>query len=75
MKSNNKSKDYERLTQEVYSELLKVQGFPDINVQHNICITGKSGVKHQVDVFWEFKQAGALHKTIIECKTIRIESR
>jgi hypothetical protein len=63
MKSDNKSKDYERLTQAIYADVLNLEGFDNINVQHNVHITGKSGVKHQVDVFWEFQQAGVLHKT------------
>ncbi len=29
---------------------------------------GKSGVEHQIDVFWEYKYAGVVHRVLIECK-------
>ena len=31
-------------------------------------IKGKSGVEHQIDVFWEYRYAGVSHKVLIECK-------
>ena len=29
---------------------------------------GKSGQKHQIDVYWEYEIAGVTHKVAIECK-------
>lgn len=59
---------YELLTQVVYKAILAKEGINTINVQHNVSLTGRSGVDHQVDVYWEFKQAGVTHKVLIECK-------
>lgn len=39
-----------------------------IEVKNNIKITGKSGVKHPIDVYYEFEQNDIVHKVIIECK-------
>ena len=60
MKSDVKSKDYERLTQAIYADVLNLEGFDNINVQHNVHITGKSGVKHQVDIFLEVPAGGSV---------------
>lgn len=38
------------------------------NVKHNVKLTGKSGQKHQIDVYWEYEIAGVQHKIAIECK-------
>lgn len=37
-------------------------------VQHNIKLEGRSGQKHQIDVYWEYEIAGNKHKVAIECK-------
>ena len=37
-------------------------------VQHNVKLEGKSGQKHQIDVYWEYEIAGVTHKVAIECK-------
>lgn len=50
--------EYELLTKAVYQGLLDEQYPGTITVQNNIDIVGRSGVAHQVDVYWEFKQAG-----------------
>lgn len=60
--------EYEILTQAVYKAILAKEGTGTINVHHNVSIAGRSGVEHQVDVYWEFKQAGVTHKVLIECK-------
>lgn len=60
--------EYEMLTQKIYQEILNKEGVENIEVQHNMSLLGRSGVEHQVDVFWKFRQAGVDHKVIIECK-------
>lgn len=59
---------YEILAQEIYRGILESEGVDNIDVKHNVDIMGKSGVSHQIDVYWEFKQAGVKHCVLIECK-------
>lgn len=65
---HNEAIQYEKLTQEIYSAVLKEEGVNHIEVEHNITLEGRSGVEHQIDVFWRFKQAGIEHAVLIECK-------
>lgn len=60
--------EYEILTQSIYAAILRQEGINNITVEHNFPIKGRSGVDHQIDVYWEFKQAGVTHKVLIECK-------
>ena len=60
--------EYELLTQSIYKEILAKEGVNTIDVQHDISIAGRSGVKHQIDVYWEFRQAGITHRVLVECK-------
>jgi hypothetical protein len=62
------SKDYELLTQKIYKAILESEGVENLEVKHDQKIIGKSGVEHQIDVFWEYKYAGVSHKVLIECK-------
>lgn len=64
----NKNIEYELLAKEIYQCLLQADGIENINIQHNIKLTGKSGCNHQIDVYWEFKLAGEIHRIAIECK-------
>lgn len=63
----NQNIEYEKFTQEIYQELSNARGITT-NVEHNVRLTGKSGQKHQIDVYWEYKIAGIQHKVAIECK-------
>ncbi|MDR1198960.1 MAG: restriction endonuclease [Prevotellaceae bacterium] len=63
----NKDTEYEKFTQELYQQLVNVQGIT-IEVLHNVELEGKSGQKHQIDVYWEYEIAGIKHKVAIECK-------
>lgn len=62
------SKDYELLTQKIYKSILDSECVENLEVKHDQKIKGKSGVEHQIDVFWEYKYAGISHKVLIECK-------
>ena len=63
----NQNVEYEKFTQEIYQELSNARGITT-NVEHNVKLIGKSGQKHQIDVYWEYKIAGVQHKVAIECK-------
>lgn len=60
--------EYEILTKAVYEAILAQDGVKNIDVQHNVVVMGRSGVGHQIDVSWEFMQAGTTHRVLIECK-------
>ena len=62
------SKDYELLTQKIYRAIIESEGVENIDVDHDVKIKGKSGVEHQIDVFWEYRYAEVRHKVLIECK-------
>ncbi|MFP9113919.1 restriction endonuclease [Flavobacterium sp. RHBU_3] len=62
----NNWQDYERLTQEIYQGLLNDEGLT-VEVKRNVKIKGKS-TTHQIDIYWEYKFAGIMHKVAIECK-------
>ena len=66
----NTGKSFEELVQKLYQNILDLEHdeYRKIRVERDVKIIGKSGVKHQVDVYWEFEFAGITHKTIIEVK-------
>lgn len=64
----NDNTAYEKFTQEVYQELVNADTVKSTRVQHDVKIEGKSGQKHQIDVYWEYEIAGTKHKVAIECK-------
>jgi hypothetical protein len=59
---------YEKFAQEIYQILLDNEDIKPINVQHNVDILGRSGCKHQIDVYWEYEVAGVTQRVAIECK-------
>lgn len=61
--------EYEKFVQEVYQAIIEAEGVENVDVKHNIQLEGNSGCKHQIDVYWEFKLAGQLYRTAIECKS------
>lgn len=68
MKVSTSSKEYEKLAQRIYEDIVSKEGIENLDVCHDAKITGKSGVEHQIDVYWEFRYAGITHKVLIECK-------
>lgn len=64
----NEAIQYEQLTQSIYQSILQNESSNNIQVEHNVDVTGRSGVAHQIDVLWRFKQAGVEHTVLIECK-------
>ncbi|SAI46852.1 Uncharacterised protein [Bordetella ansorpii] len=57
----------EKDVQEVYSFLLNMKD-EGVVVGNTVFMTGKSGVQHEVDVYYEFSRAGIRHRVAIECK-------
>lgn len=66
--SNNENVEYEKLAKEIYEALHQSEGIKTIDIKHNVNIEGKSGCKHQIDVYWEFEMVGEKHRVAIECK-------
>lgn len=64
----NSNIEYEKFTQEVYQKLVNADVVKTTEVKHNVKLIGKSGQKHQIDVYWEYEIAGVRHKVAIECK-------
>lgn len=63
-----KGKKLETYIQFIYQMLLNLKD-EGIDVRHNLVLPGKApGCKHQIDVYYEFKKAGIIHKVAIECK-------
>jgi hypothetical protein len=62
------AKDYELIVKSIYEQILARDGVTNIEIKHNQSLTGKSGVAHQIDVMWRFKQAGVEHVVVVECK-------
>lgn len=52
----NLNTEYEQFTQKAYEQLSKYHHFNIKNVQHNIKLKGRSGCKHQIDVYWEYEK-------------------
>ena len=66
--STNENVEYEKLVQDIYTALHNQEEVDTINVQQDVLIEGRSGFKHQIDVYWEFELAGLIYKVAIECK-------
>lgn len=63
-----KGTEYEIFVQGVYQALIAAEGVETVEVKHNTLLAGRSGCEHQIDVYWEFKVAGQLYRTAVECK-------
>ena len=64
----NKNIEYEIFVQGIYQQLLVTHGLETIKVEHDIDLAGISGQNHQIDVYWEYKIGGVVHRVAIECK-------
>ena len=64
----NQNTEYERFTQEIYQQLVNLDVVRTTKVQHDVKLEGRSGQKHQIDVYWEYEIAGNKHRVAIECK-------
>lgn len=64
----NQNTAYELFTREIYQLLVNIDTVRTVQVQHNVKLEGRSGQKHQIDVYWEYEIAGNKHRVAIECK-------
>ena len=64
----NTNTEYEKFTRELCERLALYKGLLSSNVQHNVKLRGKSGLNHQIDVYWEYNKDGIVHRVVIECK-------
>lgn len=67
---NNANIEYEKFAQEVYQELVNADVVKSTEVRHDIKILGKSGQKHQIDVYWEYEIAEYYTKLLLSAKII-----
>ena len=70
MKKKNTGQAYEKLTQQVFSQIVNLKKndiIDTIDVQHDVTIQGKT-TSHQIDVYWEFKVGNITYRTIIQAK-------
>ncbi len=63
-------KDLESYVQYVYSSLLNLKN-EGVVVSLNAVLTGKSGARHEIDVFYQFENTGITHKVAFECKYLK----
>jgi len=64
----NLNTEFELFTRHIYQKLVNNDVLKPTLVQHNVKLKGKSGCKHQIDVYWEYEIAGNKHCVAIECK-------
>ena len=64
----NTNTEYEKFTRELCERLALYKGLLSSSVQHNVKLRGKSGLNHQIDVYWEYNKDGIVHRFVIECK-------
>jgi Restriction endonuclease len=67
MMSKNTGKQYESLTQRMFQAILEQDGVRNVSVQQDVELEGRTAT-HQIDVFWEFEQAGIRHQVVVQCK-------
>lgn len=67
---SQESVEYERFVRDVMEALLRAQGLATVKVQHDVQVPGTFR-SHQVDVYWEYRLAGVLHRVVINCKRYR----
>lgn len=60
--------EYELFVKDVYECLNKADGLSDVEIKHDVKLTGAAGVEHQIDVYWSFKFGGVEYRVAVECK-------
>lgn len=59
--------EYEKLTQNVFRQIINQNTVQNIEVKHDVNLKGLT-TTHQIDVYWEFDFGGIKYKTIIQAK-------
>lgn len=68
MSSKSKGTKYELFVEKICKSINSYSCFKLIELKQNKKIIGKSGVEHQIDVYWEFEFNNCRYKFLIECK-------
>ena len=63
----NTGKEYEKLTQYIFSQIVNQNDALNIDVQHDVVLQGRT-TTHQIDVFWKFSFGGIEYLTVIQAK-------
>lgn len=66
----NTGKEYEKLTQLIFSQIVNQNDAINIDVQHDVVLQGKT-TTHQIDVFWKFELGNVEYLTVIQAKDWR----
>ena len=56
--------EYELFVKNIYEKIIKSNKIDNIKVEHNILLKGTTCLKHQVDLYWEFKNLGITHRVV-----------
>lgn len=59
--------EYEQFVRDIFETLLRAQGLETVKVEHDVQVPGISRPR-QVDVYWEYRLGGVLHRVVINCK-------
>lgn len=63
----NTGQPYEKLTQQIFAEILNRDEVTSIEVRHDVTLAGKTN-EHQIDVYWEFERGGIRYATVVQAK-------
>jgi hypothetical protein len=63
----NTGQPYEKLTQQIFAEILNRDEVSSIEVRHDVTLAGKTN-EHQIDVYWEFERGGIRYATVVQAK-------
>ena len=61
------SEMFESYVEFVYQSLLDL-GNDNVVVARDVTLTGRTGIRHQIDVYYQFEKAGFSHQVAIECR-------
>jgi hypothetical protein len=61
------SKGYELLVREIYQQMLAQDKAGNVVVEHDVQKQGRA-TSHQLDVYWELRLGGVLHKVAVQAK-------
>lgn len=62
--SKNTGHPYEKLTQQIFLDILNRDDVTNIEVKHDVTIT-RITTNHQIDVYWEFERGGIKYTTVV----------
>lgn len=63
----NTGRQFEKLTQQIFAEVLNRGEVRTVEVRHDVTLAGKT-TNHQVDVYWEFERGGIRYITVVQAK-------